>query len=343
MIDFGIAQKAKAKNRAGLDIGANSVKVVEITESNGSGKALLTGIGLNTIQDASKRAAVEAVKSAVDGANIASKEFAISVSGSFVVVRFLSIPRMNEQELKSAVRFEAEKFIPFNINDCILDFQVLAKKEREGKIDILLVAAKKDYVMERIELVEESGFSVRLVDADTFALTNAFLKNFPVLDPEKTFALLDIGSKITNMSIIRGGVVRLVRDIAIGSNDLNVAIAKAFGVDMAAAESLKVSPGAKAQEVANSVKGVANNLLDELRLPLSYYENQYGKSVDEIYLSGGGAVFTGLEELFREILGLNPVLWDPLQFLDLSALAKSAEALTKTKNCFAVAVGLAVR
>ena len=342
-VEFDIRSKiqAKQKVRAGLDIGANSVKVVEIAEPGG--KAELAGISQKTIAEPSKRAAIDAIQAAVAEAKIASKDFAISVSGSFVIVRFLTLPRMSEEELKSAVRFEAEKFIPFNINDCVIDFQILAKRERENKIDILLVTAKKDHVTEKIKMVEDSGFSVRVVDVDTFALANAFLKNFPAADAEKTFALLDIGSKITNLSIIKAGSVRLVRDVAVGGNDFNVAISKSFGVDMDAAEKLKVSPPAeKANEVANCVKGVFNNLIDEMRLPLSYYENQFGRSVDEIYLSGGAVDFAGLEDMFRDALELKPLFWNPFQFLAVPS-GKDADFLERMKSHFAVAVGLALR
>lgn len=333
--------QAKTKMKAGLDIGANAVKAVEISES--AGKVELAGIGLAQIAEPSKRSTIDAIRSAVASAGIASKEFTISVAGSFVIVRFLTMPRMKDEELKGAVRFEAEKFIPFNINDCILDFQVLVRRDHDNKIDILLAAAKKDHVMEKVRLVEDSGYTARLVDVDTFALANAFLKNFPALDTEKTFALLDIGSKFTNLSIIKGGEVKLVRDMAIGGNDFSIAIAKECGVDMATAETMKILPPKDRQkDVMACIKAVFSSLTDEMRLPLSYYENQYGRGVDEMYLSGGAGGLVGLDEMFEESLDLKPLFWNPFQFMNITS-GKNSNMVERMKNHFAVAVGLALR
>lgn len=342
-MNFNMGKKihSKPKNRVGLDIGCSSVKMVEIASSGESSS--LVCLGMRKASAAVRQPLVDAIKSLSNEIRVTAKEAVISVSGPSVIVRFVSMPRMRDDELKSAIRFEAEKYIPFAINDCIVDHNVLRKNDKEGKLEVLLVAAKKDFIMNKVSIAEECGFSVNAVDVDTFALSNAFLKNFPQATSSKTAALLDIGSSVTNVGIVRDQVLCFARDIAIGGDDFNQAISKALGMDIKAVEDVKLSPGERLQDVLACTKSVANNLLDETRLSLSYYENQSGRGVDEIYISGGSSVLPGLEALFQEAFESKPVLWDPLNFLDKSRGGFNADLAAKARGSFAVAVGLALR
>ncbi|MDO8536150.1 MAG: type IV pilus assembly protein PilM [Candidatus Omnitrophota bacterium] len=342
-MNFNIAKKSqsKPKNSVGLDIGSSTVKMVEVASSGGNSS--LVCLGMKKASGAVREPLVEAIKSLSDEIKVTAKEAAISVSGPNVIVRFVTMPKMRDDELKGAIRFEAEKHIPFPINDCIVDHQILRKNEKEGKFEILLVAAKKDYVMSKVSIAEESGFSVSAVDVDTFAVANAFLNNPSRLLAGKTAALLNIGSSFTNVGIVRDGVICFARDIAIGGDDFNQAISKALNIDIKSAEDLKLSPKDKMHDIAACTKGIANNLLDDTRLSLSYYENQSGKGVDEICLSGGSSVMPGLEVLFQEAFESKPILWDPMDSLDKSRGGFDASLVEKMRNNFAVAVGLALR
>jgi len=330
------------KTSVGLDIGSHAVKIISLSSTGDSQK--LSGLALKTIQDGTKESLASAITKAVEESKISAKEVNISVSGPSVIVRFVSMPKMREDELKGAIRFEAEKFIPFNVNDCIVDSQILKRDEHENKIDIILVAAKRDHIQERISAVEKAGFSVGLVDVDGFALANSFLKNLPPPTPLKTFALLNIGAKFTNLSIITQGRICFVRDVGIGSDDFTSSISKGLGVDKGAAESLKMAGKEKLAEILSCTRPVINNLLDDVKLSFSYNENQCGRSIDEIYVSGGGSYLAGLDELFQETFGLGaPHHWNPLAFLDTSSAAIDKEMIGKTEGSFAVAAGLALR
>ena len=158
----------------------------------------------------------------------------------------------------------------------------------------------------------------------------------------KTAALLNIGSNFTNVGIIRDGVLCFARDITIGGNDFNQAISRALSIDIERAEDVKLSPKDRLQNVIACTKVVANNLLDETRLSLSYYENQSGRGVDEIYISGGSSGMPGFEALFQEAFESKPIFWDPLSFLNKSP-GGDMILIEKMKSFFAVAVGLALR
>lgn len=344
MVNFDILKRfrPKPRNRAGLDIGTSHIKMIEV--SGTSEKPVLASFGIKKIQGSSREAIVDVVKTLAEEIKISVKEFNISLAGPSLVTRLISVPNMTDEELKNAIRFETEKIIPFDINECILDFHVQGKDVREkNNIDILLAAAKRDFVLQKVKIVEEAGFGISVVDVDSFAITNVFLKNFTSIEPTKTIALLNVGAVYTNLIILRGGLISFVRDLAIGVADFRAAVSKKCGVDLELSEGLKDFTAEKAAEVGTCAKAALSSLLDEIKLSFGYHENQSGRGVDEIYLSGGGAGFIGLEEAFRDTFGSKPERWNPLQFLDIDSSGINMDKITGLNSSFVVAVGLALR
>lgn len=331
--------KARPKKGLGLDIGSFAVKAVELSSTD---KAVISAFGVKNISKLSRQEAAGSIKELLEASGITSKSAVISVSGSSVIERFITLPKMDEEALKGAIKFEAEKFIPFDINESVLDHKIIGKDERENKINVLLVAVKRDYLANRIKLAEESGLTVSAVDVDVLASSNAFLK-FVNNPPDKTAAVLNIGASLTNISILRGNNIYFARDLAVGGNDFNSAISKALGLDETAAEELKVSPGDKIQDVTGCVKPVLNTLLDDVKMSFSYYENQTGKEIDEVYVSGGSANIAGLAEAFQENLGAAPSIFNPMHFAEVGLPGSDKGPLEKTGGLFSVAVGLALR
>jgi type IV pilus assembly protein PilM len=335
-------KKGKTRNRVGLDIGNYSIKIIET--SGPSEKPSLISFGTLNIAGSSNGIISASVKSLADELSISTKDVSISVSGPSLIVRLISMPKMTDEELAGAIRFETEKFIPFDISDCILDFQILNKAAKDkNSVDILLAAAKREHVLQRIKTVEEAGLSVKAVDADIFAVINSFLANHTSQEQPKTIAILNIGALSTALSILSGNVPVFVREIAAGGNDVSAAIAKKAGLSQELSEKLKLDPKEKMQEVAGFVRPALISILDEVKLSFGYYENQSGKGVDEIYVSGGGAAMAGIDEAFQESFGSKPRYWDPFRFLDKSSVSVDASSLEKVKNSFAVAVGLTLR
>lgn len=329
-------------SRVGIDIGSSSIKILQT--SGPIDKPQITAMGFGNVAGLSGQDLSDALKSLASEARVSAKDAAISLSGPSVIVRFISLPKMDETALKSAIRYEAEKFIPYNIGDCIIDFQTLRKDDKDNKLNILLVAAKKEYVQEKIKAVEKAGFSIRVVDVDSFAVANSFMKNNAAIDPDKSYAILNIGCMYTNVSILKGDSIYFARDIAVGGNDFTLAISKKLNLDQKSAESVKLQPAKdKINDVADCVKSVFNDLSDEIRLSFGYYENQAGKGIDEIYITGGTVKLVGLEQMFEEALGSKPIVWDPLAFTDTSSLIIKADLRNKSKEYFGVAAGLVLR
>ena len=343
------------KYKIGLDIGSYAVKMMEIAQT--PEQTALKCLGMRKIVGLSKEEISGTIRSLAEEIKVSVKEAAISVSGQSVIVRFISMPRMREDELKAAIRFEAEKFIPFNINDCVFDFQVLTKdsaaagknknvnpaKTDDNKLNILLSVAKKDHVQAKVEVAERAGFGVRVVDVDSFALANAFVKNFTSSGPDKISALVNVGARSTNLSILRDNLIVFVRDPAMGSDDFNDAIAKGCGVDIGSVEEIKASGAEKAGKLIDCIKPVLTQLLDDIKLSFEYYENQSGRGIDDIYISGGGAGLPGLDDAMQEAFGVKPNRWDPLSSLVKAEGGPDTGSIDKMKDYFCVATGLALR
>ncbi|MFH1190555.1 MAG: type IV pilus assembly protein PilM [Candidatus Omnitrophota bacterium] len=331
----------KIKSSVALDIGSHSVKMIEI--SGAAGNPSLVSFGIRKVDGSSGDAQAEAIRGLSEELKIDLKETGISLSGPSVVVRVISMPDMTDEDLKNAVRFETEKSIPFDINECMFDFYIQGKDAREkNNLNILLAAAKKDSVLAKVKAAEDAGFRVNVVDVDGFAVTNAFLKNYPAIEPAKTIALLNIGATCTNLVISSGGLILFVRDLAIGVNAISAAIYKKCGTLPDLSDGMNKIPAEKITEMEACAKSALVSLLDEIKLSFGYHENQSGRGVDEIYISGGGAGFIGMEAAFREMFGMKPERWDPLKFLMAGSSVDPGET-AKSSGSFAICAGLALR
>ncbi|MCX5680309.1 MAG: type IV pilus assembly protein PilM [Candidatus Omnitrophica bacterium] len=335
-----VPERTKLKKSLGLDIGSFAVKAVELSSS--SDKINVSAFGTVCVANLPRQETANSIRRLLSQSGITLREAVISVSGPSVIERFITLPKMDEEALKGAIKFEAEKLIPFDINDCIIDHKILGKDDRENKINVLLVAVKKDHLSSKLKLAEEAGLAVRLVDVDMFAAANALMKCFK--NPaDKTVAILNMGASLTNVSILRGEGAYFARDIAIGGNDFSLAISKMTGLAAGAAEELKLSPNEKIKDLIGFFKPVLNNLLDEVKLSFSYYENQTGKGIDAIYVSGGGSGIVGLADAFQENFGSSPSILNPMHFAEIGLVGSGKGSLEKTGSSFTVAIGLALR
>ena len=324
----------------GLDIGTYAIKTIELNSSKG--RYALSGFGYRKIEDHSQEALIDAIKGVMASSGAASRNVNLSVSGPQVIMRFVNMPEMSEGEIRSALAFEVEKNVPFDPSEVVYDHQVL-ERGKDKKLAVLLTAVKKDYLDRYMNIASACGLEVSVIDADSFALANAFLKNFEgSVDPAKTVALMNIGSRYTNLDILRGEALSFSRDIQMAGRDIDEAIARILNVDIKEAESMKLKPEDALSDMGLPIRTVLGNLADEVRLSFGYFENIFAKGIDEIYISGGSCGLFGLKQFLEEALGAKVNLWDPLKVvaLDAKGAAEIPEAL---RSSLAVGVGLAMR
>lgn len=330
--------KKKSQTSIGIDIGTAFIKAVVIDKSKDVPK--LTAFSYEPTQEDK----VTSVKKAISKLKIqvpTAANVTTSISGPSTVVRIVEMPNMTDNELKSAFKYEAEKCIPYKLDEVVTDYIKIEKLAGE-KIRVLLVAAKKSVVNNRIELLSKAGLPPNIIDVDSFAVMNAFL-NFEGENADKaTCALINIGAAVTNLNIIRGQQSYLTRDIQIAGDDITKAIAGKLNLEKDKAEALKTNPGNSKSDVELITKSAVFSLLDEIRLSFDFYENHCGESIQKIYMSGGSSRLEGLNDLIKDISAADIVYWDPFTNIDIDSNVDAA-ALRPMKSSFAVAVGLGLR
>ncbi|MGA1533921.1 MAG: type IV pilus assembly protein PilM [Planctomycetota bacterium] len=330
----------------GLDIGTSEVKAIELTDFGDSIK--VTGFGVGRIHD--REELPEVIMSVLQEAGIRTKRVATSISGRSVIVRYLNLPMMEEDELKGALRYEADKYIPFEVDEVAIDGQKLeelANSAGDGELKALLVAAKKDLIQEHVSMIQDLGLTPVVVDVDVFALGNAFElrnSNSPRLEDENRItALVDMGATKTNINILKGNTSCFSREVYVGGNQLTEAIACDIHMDEAEAEELKRNPQGREGEIEGATTPVLDDLANEIHLSFDYFENQFDQQVGDIYVSGGGARSQGLAEVFERVFEREIHFWDPLENVEIAADKVDVELIRACANQLPIAVGLGAR
>lgn len=340
----------RARSLLGLDIGTSSIKAVELSQDGDA--YTVSGFGqMDVVPDVPPK---DIIKELLGNFPIRSRRTCTSVSGRSVIVRYVSMPEMSHNDLQSAIRFEADKYIPFEVDEVVLDCQRIeegaAAAPKEGaetpEMKVLLVAVKRSLIDDHVVTLQEAGLTPEIIDVDSFALGNAFefrdILSPRVEEKEKVVALIDIGANKTNINIKRGRTSYFTREIYLAGNDFTDAISKRLGLEMADAEALKRDPGERIGELMEAVSPTIEDLGNEVHLSFDYFENQYDAEVEEVYLSGGGARFPQLEETFARIFDRKTALWDPTENLEIGSRV-DAGLLKQNASQLAIAMGLAAR
>ena len=351
-LPFGFSQKSLV----GLDIGSSSVKVVELAMKGKNrgfelrslgiaplpAEAIVQGVFLNS------SAIADAIREAADQAKLKSKEVAAAVSGHSVIVKKVSLPSMTRDELEDQIQWEAEQYIPFDVNEVNLDFQMLDTSETEGQMDVLLVAAKRDLIDDYVQVISEADLIPSCVDVAAFAVENAFENNYEVEDGQ-VVALVNVGAQVVNISIVEDGIPAFTRDITTGGNQYTEEIQKAMSVSFDEAERIKTggtegeTQSVVPQEVEQAIRAVTDTVVGEIARSLDFFTATAGdRRIGKVFLSGGGARMAGFGTAFEERTGLEVELMNPLARM-LPSKGFDPDYLDQVGPSLGVGVGLAMR
>ncbi len=307
-MDLGKQTKEKTFITAGLDIGSYSVKYAEVSWDEKGASLLSAQIHRTGASSSDQLKAV--LKNLLGASSSPAKRVRISVSGPAVLIRNVTLPRMTPQELKSAIRFEAERHIPFHVDDCVLDYQVLGQTANKVSMKLLLVAAKKELINQRIKLLSEIGLQPDIIDADILSFANAYayLNDSPDI---KTYGLLNIGHEVSSFAIIRNGELFFVREMLSGGRQVTKALTELRNVSEEAADELKKKndPEHASERILATQKGFGS-LADEIKRSIDYFENEAGEELSVIFAAGGGSKSEKSAEFLSEELGKKVVLWN---------------------------------
>ena len=342
----------KSKNLVGLDIGSSAVKLVELKDAKGGGYRLVK-TGMETlspeaivdgaIMDASL--VVDTVNRVVSSLTVRNNDFGTSLSGHSVIIKKISLPTMSAEELAESIRWEAEQYVPFDINDVNLDYVVLDATGGET-MDVLLVAVKKDKIGDYTSVITQVGKTPALVDVDAFALQNAYEANYPI-EPGRVVALVNIGASVTNVNVLSGMNTIFWRDISFGGNQYTDAIQKQLSLSFEQAETLKKGEPAgehSMQDILPILRSVSEDLAQELQKTFDFFvATTSTEKIDQIFIAGGSARVVNLDTQLKERFGIPVEIMNPFRQIDIAGSSVSPEWLTENAPSLAVAVGLAVR
>ena len=335
------------KSSIGLDIGSGYLKVVQLKDTKGGYELELFDmlpLPPELIVDGSiidSLRLIDSLKELLKKAKIKTKDAVISIAGhSSVIIKRVSLPEMSEEELSESIKFEAEQYIPFDIEDVNLDFQILGPKEEAGQMDVMLVAVKKDIINEYLSVVKEAGLNPLIVDVNSFALENIYEVNYEI-EPDKNIAIVNIGASTINMNILKGGISVFTRDSAVGSNLHTEALQREFNLTYETAERLKKGEAVEnvSPQDAFSVMDLASEeIIGEVNRSLEYFH----EDINEVILSGGCALVKDFPKLLAEKIGIEVKVMEPLKNIkipkrfDITYIEEMVPMAT-------VAVGLALR
>lgn len=345
----------RSKSLMGLDIGSSSVKAIELKPVRSGFRVAAIAVEplpLQTIVDGAivDSAAVSAALARLLGPGaFHAKDVALSLSGHSVIVKKITLPAMTKAELSDSIHWEAEQYIPFQLDDVNLDYEVLedgSGVDGKGSMDVLLVAAKKETIATYTDVVTQAGRHPVVVDVDAFALQNAYEVNYG-FEPAAVVALLNIGAGATNVNILAGSQSVFTRDISMGGHAFTEALQRELEITYEVAEQIKRGrdvPGAKYEDARPVLRAVTENLLIELEKTFDFYKSTASSDrIDRVMLSGGGSRVEGLPEALHERFETKVDRFDPFRQVQFDRARLGQADPDELAPIAAVAVGLALR
>jgi type IV pilus assembly protein PilM len=344
MISFG-----RKKTTIGLDIGSGLVKVAVVEHGKGEPELVRVAVA-PVLADAIVEGEVmdpglvcEAVLAALDQAGVKAKSVVTAVGGRDVIIKKIMIERVKEQQARELMRWEAEQHVPFDMESVELDFQILDPEGSGLEMSVLLVAAKRELVENKLRLLSDAGLGAALVDVDAFALHNAFEMNYPEA-MSGVVGLVNIGHEVTTINVLDEGVPILTRDLPIGTRRLREDLQRDHGLtaDEAAAllqghdhaPQLKAIVAARGDEIAVGVERAAAYLAQSSR--------SAGR-LRSVYVCGGGARVPGLTDALAGRLRLPVQLASPLNHLKVRDGALASLVTDEVAPLLMLPIGLALR
>ena len=342
-----------SKELIGLDIGSSSIKLAHVKSTGseyGVKKFGVFPLPPDAIVDGAimdHASVIDGIKTALRELKVREKEVATSLSGHSVIIKKVVLPTTTPEELEESIQWEVEQYIPFDIKDVKIDFQVIGPlKEDPAKMDVLLVAVKTDLVNDYISVVKDAGLSPAIVDIDSIAAGNAFEFCHPVSD-EQVPMVINVGASLMNVNILHSGVPLLTRDVPMGGGMYTSEIKKQLAVSFETAEALKVGAkdaGDRAEKLTEVMKTVSNILATEAHRSYNFFSATYpDRLVTKVYLTGGAAKSAFLKDMMGEKIGVDVELFNPFEGLTVDERLVGPAVVSQCTTAATVAIGLALR
>jgi type IV pilus assembly protein PilM len=343
----------RSKGLVGLDIGSSAVKAVELAASGKSFRVVAyanEAMAPDSIVDGAiidGAGVADTIRRVFDRLGTKTKDVAASLSGNAVIVKKINLPVMTDAELAESIKWEAEQYIPFDIQDVNLDYQIVRSGDSgtSSSMDILLVAAKKEKIADYTGVIAQAGRVPVVVDVDAFAMQNAFEANYDD-DASAVTALMNMGASAININIVAGQASIFTRDVSIGGNAYTEAVQREFNLTFDRAEQAKHMVAAgdeRAEDIEAVLRAVTDNVLLEIQKTFDFYRSTAASDrLDRVMLCGGAARVQGFSAALAERFGLPVEPLNPFRRIAFDAAKIGADA-DEVGPTAVVAVGLALR
>ena len=340
------------KSTIGLDIGSSYIKIVQLKDLKGGYELELFDLlplPPELIVDGSiidSFRLLDSLKELLRKSKVKTKDSVIGIAGhSSVIIKRISLPEMSEEELSESIKFEAEQYVPFDIEEVNLDFQILGPKSEPGQMDVILVAVKKDIINEYVSVVKEAGFNPVIVDVNSFALENMYEINYEI-EPDKNVAIVNIGASTINMNILKGGISVFTRDSAIGSNLHTETLQREFNLTYENAERLKKGEpveNVSSDDAFSVIESASDEIISEVNRSFEYFRSSaVHEDINEVVLSGGCVLIKNFLKPFAQKIGVETKVIEPFRNIKIPKKFDMTY-IEEIAPMAAVAVGLAIR
>jgi type IV pilus assembly protein PilM len=338
----------RKKTSVGIDIGSGFIKLVEVDHSGDQPE--VTRVAMRPLEaDAivegevmDPDVVVQTLRALLGDLGLKRPDLVTAIGGHDVIIKKIEMDRMKEADAREVIRWEAEQHVPFDIKSVELDFQILDPDSEGLQMAVLLVAAKRELVENKVSLLQTAGLSPGVIDVDAFALHNAFEHNYPEA-MQGIVALVNVGHEITNVNILEGGVPILTRDIPFGSRRIREDLQRERGLSAEQAEAvvrgheriegLETFVESSAEEVAVGIERASAFLMTR----------QAGSNLGRIHLSGGGARVPGMAEALGRRMGVETRVVNPFERTPVHPDAALNLDLEEAAPMLLLPLGLALR
>jgi type IV pilus assembly protein PilM len=333
----------------GINIGSKTIKIVEI-EKQGGGFALnasgivgFSGTTVDKMVDEKEMASLgQIIKKLHSEAGVSSEDVVLSIPEPLVFTRTIKFPLLTDNEIASAVKWEAEQYIPIPLNEAIVQHTILTRNEKATppEVLVLLVAAPRTIVGKYTKVVQMAGLNPIAVETELIALTRS------LAPPDKTVLLVDLGATSTNIAISKMGLLSFSRSIPIAGDAFTRAVSQGLGVTPQQAEEYKKTYGLTPTQLEGKIKGILDPVLalvvDEIKKAISYYlTDEKGETPAALIVTGGTSAIPEIVSTLSKLIGMEVLVGNP--FAKLKVDPETANKLAPYAPLYSVAVGLALR
>ncbi|SHE31822.1 type IV pilus assembly protein PilM [Desulfacinum infernum DSM 9756] len=343
----------RKKEIVGVDLGSYAIKMMRLTQGktgyrvDSLGMAMVPHEAVSEGRIEKPEMVADVLRKLAKNLQIKPGPVATSVSGYEVMIKTIEMPGMSEEELGKRLREEIAQYVPYQLDEVNVDYEILdVSKDRPNHMEVLLVAAKKESVADYAALIEKAGFEPAVVDVDYFALSNAFEATYGVFS-DQNILLMDIGAVKTTLTIVRGGRPVFMRDLMAGGRNITDRIAVELGVEVDRAERIKLGLGVEevdAERLEGAFMETVGEWCADVRRAMDFYYTNYPESkIHKIYLSGGSARLPALDALIKSELGVDVDIFNPLLRLETSPSKFDPDYVDQVGPQMAICLGLGLR